>query len=73
LTTVAETDDLFNLGPLIVFNLHCIPTVVEMQPRLRNRWLFLKKRPAEVRRLVGGGAAGSGNPRRFTRCHVKSE
>lgn len=26
LTTVAETADLFNLGPLIVVNLHCIPT-----------------------------------------------
>jgi len=30
-----------------------------MQPRLRNRWLFLKKRPAEERRLDVGGAAGS--------------
>jgi len=28
LTTVAETADLFNLGPLIVVNLHCIPTFV---------------------------------------------
>jgi len=38
LTTVAESADLFNLGPLIVVNLHCIPTavalvVVEMQPK----------------------------------------
>jgi len=28
LTTVAESADLFNLGPLIVVNLHCIPTLV---------------------------------------------
>ncbi len=28
-----------------------------MQPRLRNRWLFLKKRPVEVRPLDVGGAA----------------
>jgi len=45
LPTVAETADVFTLGPLIVVNLHCIPTgfVVEMQPRLRNRGLFLEK------------------------------
>jgi len=34
LPTVAETADVFTLGPLIVVNLHCIPTlVVEMQPK----------------------------------------
>jgi len=34
MTTVAETADLFNLGPPIVVNLHCIPTAVEMQAKL---------------------------------------
>jgi len=32
-TTVAGTADVFTLGPLIVVNLHCIPTFVEMQPK----------------------------------------
>ncbi len=46
-------------------SLHPDSVVVEMQPRLRNRWLILKKRPAEVCLLDVGVAAGSGSPRRF--------
>ena len=48
LNTVVARTRLFNLHPRVAINLHCIPTaVVEMQPRLRNRWLFLKKSVAE--------------------------
>jgi len=37
LNTVAEAAGLFNLHPIAVVNLHCIPTVVvEMQPKLTN-------------------------------------
>ncbi len=36
LNTVAEAAGLFNLHPMAVINLHCIPTCVEMQPKLTN-------------------------------------
>jgi len=37
LNTVAEAAGLFNLHPMAVINLHCIPTVVEMQPKFIKR------------------------------------
>jgi len=74
LNTVAEAAGLFNLHPMAVINLHCIPTlvvvemqprlsvVVEMQPRLRNRLLFLKKRPAAGGTSVGTSVARQAVP-----------
>ena len=57
LNTAAQSAGLFNLGPLIVVNVGCIPTVcVEMQPRLRNRWLFLKKCPEVLKIEICGVA-----------------
>jgi len=36
LNMATETAGLFNLHPMVAINLHCIPTVVEMQPKLTN-------------------------------------